>query len=223
MHGSAPGLLSLYSLFYSLPRDSFIIKNREERRYVYRDVISMDYMTIESMTLQLLRASTEVVMGGCSFWSEIDSAEFAVRTANAYPAVTMLTIAVEHWVGSSGVLLGVVTVDRADYDFGFVILGRDEHGGYRAIDANCSHATRDEARRDARRNARCHRVRRDCVSARQAVMTTSADDEIHRFDCGAVGACMPRRSQPSRASSLGARGDPPCEQRRLDIAALRIA
>jgi hypothetical protein len=43
-------------------------------------------------------------------------------------------------------LLGVVTIDRADQDYGFVVLGRDEHGRYRAIDVNSSYATKDGAR-----------------------------------------------------------------------------
>jgi hypothetical protein len=106
----------------------------------------MRYMTTASMTLQRQRASTEALMNGRTFWSEIDATEFAVRTAHAYPPVTTLTIAVEHWLERTGVLLGVVTIDRADYDFGFVILGRDELGRYRAIDVECSYATKDRAR-----------------------------------------------------------------------------
>ena len=42
--------------------------------------------------------------------------------------------------------LGVVILDEIDRDWGFVILGRDEHFIYRAIKTEVSIESRDEAR-----------------------------------------------------------------------------
>jgi hypothetical protein len=46
-------------------------------------------------------------------------------------------------------VLAVLTWDRFDYDFGWIILGCDERQQYRAIDVNSSMATTEEARADA--------------------------------------------------------------------------
>ena len=40
----------------------------------------------------------------------------------------------------SGVLLGVIVIDRVDSDYGYIVLGRDEHGQFRAIEAAYSHS-----------------------------------------------------------------------------------
>lgn len=55
-------------------------------------------------------------------------------------------ISLEYWARTDGVLLGVVAIDRIDRDFGFVVLGRDEHGRFRGIEAVCSWPTQDKAR-----------------------------------------------------------------------------
>lgn len=43
-------------------------------------------------------------------------------------------------------LLGIVTVDRFDHDFGWIILGRDERLRFRAVDVNASLTSPQEAR-----------------------------------------------------------------------------
>jgi hypothetical protein len=80
------------------------------------------------------------------FWTEISLAEFDDRTDHAYRAVTAFTVAPEHWVERSGVLLGVITLDRADQDHGYVVLGRDEHGQFRAIETASSCPSIEKAR-----------------------------------------------------------------------------
>jgi hypothetical protein len=78
--------------------------------------------------------------------TEISLAEFDERTNHAYRAVTAFTAALEHWVDERGVLLGVVTLDRVDLDHGYVVLGRDEHGQFRAIETASSHTSIEKAR-----------------------------------------------------------------------------
>ena len=80
------------------------------------------------------------------FWTPISLAEFNDRTEHAYAPLTAFTIAHEHWVDRKGVLLGVVTLDRLDRDWGYVVLGRDERGRFRAIDAACSLPSLKKAR-----------------------------------------------------------------------------
>lgn len=47
----------------------------------------------------------------------------------------------------TGSFLGVLVRDKIDHDWGFVVLARDEHFRFRAVDANVSFGTRDDARR----------------------------------------------------------------------------
>src|SRR5262245_2072192 len=49
---------------------------------------------------------------------------------------------------SGGRHLGVVTRDRFDGDFGYVLLSRDERGVFRAFDLRCSIASQAEAEFD---------------------------------------------------------------------------
>jgi hypothetical protein len=79
------------------------------------------------------------------FWKPISLAEFNGRTGHAYQPVTACDIALEHWIERSGVLLGVIVVNRPDHDYGFAILGSDQHGQFRAI-ATAYERTIDEAR-----------------------------------------------------------------------------
>ena len=51
-------------------------------------------------------------------------------------------------------LLGVVVLNGVDQDYGYVVLGRDEHGRFRAIDVMCSYPSIEEARA-ALRNIMC--------------------------------------------------------------------
>jgi hypothetical protein len=80
------------------------------------------------------------------FWTEISSAEFDERTNHAYRPATAFNVALEHWAEKGGVLLGVVVLDRIDHDYGYVVLGRDEHNRFRAIEAACSHSSIEKAR-----------------------------------------------------------------------------
>lgn len=80
------------------------------------------------------------------FWAEISLAEFNARTNHAYPLAPSDDEAIEHRIEQKGVLLGVVVLNHIDKDYGYVVLGRDEHGRFRAIEVKCSHPSIDEAR-----------------------------------------------------------------------------
>jgi hypothetical protein len=81
-----------------------------------------------------------------SFWSQISLTEFNARMDRANAPVTPFNVALEHWTDRQGVLLGVITIDRIDGDYGIVVLGRDERGQFRAVDVACSHPSLDQAR-----------------------------------------------------------------------------
>jgi hypothetical protein len=80
------------------------------------------------------------------FWTEISLADFNGRTGHAYRAVTVFTVALEHWVEKNGVLLGVVVLSHIDKDYGYVVLGRDGRNRFRAIEAACSYQSIGKAR-----------------------------------------------------------------------------
>ena len=80
------------------------------------------------------------------FWLPISLSEFNDRTGHAYPIADTSDVALEHWADRAGVLLGVVVLDGVDHDYGYVVLGRDQHGRFRAIDVVCSHPSIGEAR-----------------------------------------------------------------------------
>jgi hypothetical protein len=83
---------------------------------------------------------------GYRLWTRISLAEFNDRTDHAYRAVTIFNVALEHWADRSDTLLGVVTRDQVDYDYGFALLGRDERGRFRAFEVKCSHLSVEDAR-----------------------------------------------------------------------------
>ena len=87
------------------------------------------------------------------FWKPINLAEFNDRTGHAYQPATACSIPLEHWVEGSGVLLGVFVIDRVDGDYGYVVLGSDEHGQFRAIEAAYSRSI------DGAREALCLAMR----------------------------------------------------------------
>ncbi|WP_414912006.1 hypothetical protein [Pseudomonas sp. IT-P44] len=61
------------------------------------------------------------------------------------PIANVVGIELEFFSDKAETLIGVLTKDRFDRDFGFVILGRDLKGRFRCIDVNCS-MTRTNAR-----------------------------------------------------------------------------
>jgi hypothetical protein len=72
--------------------------------------------------------------------------EFDKRTNHTYWLITPFNAAQEHWADKRGKLLGVVTLDQVDHDHGYAMLGRDEHGQFRAVDVARSHPSIEEAR-----------------------------------------------------------------------------
>ncbi|MFS8371616.1 hypothetical protein [Acetobacter indonesiensis] len=59
---------------------------------------------------------------------------------------TVLTIQEAAWFSTLDErLLGLITWDRFDYDYGWIVLGRDQRGRFRAIDQDVSHPTFAEA------------------------------------------------------------------------------
>ena len=79
-------------------------------------------------------------------WIPITPSEFNERTNDAYPIADTSDVAIEHWAGKTGALLGVIVLNSIDRDYGYVILGRDQHGRFRAIEVACSHPSIAEAR-----------------------------------------------------------------------------
>jgi hypothetical protein len=72
------------------------------------------------------------------FWKPISLADFNDRTGHAYPIAVTADVAIEHWAEKGGTLIGVLVLNGIDQDYGYVALGRDEHGRFRAIDVTCS-------------------------------------------------------------------------------------
>lgn len=52
----------------------------------------------------------------------------------------------EWYAARRGNVIGVLVLDRIDKDWSYVILGRDRHGKFRAIDAQVSFETEQQAR-----------------------------------------------------------------------------
>lgn len=66
------------------------------------------------------------------------------------PTIVLLVQEIE-WIATEDErLLGVVTWDRMDHDFGWVVLGRDERLRFRAVDVNSSLRSADQAKGDLR-------------------------------------------------------------------------
>jgi hypothetical protein len=84
-------------------------------------------------------------MDDYSLWTKISLTEFNAR-GHAYRTVNLFSIALEHWADRRGLLLGVVALDRIDGDYGYVVLSRDEHSRFRAIEVVGSHPSIEEAR-----------------------------------------------------------------------------
>ena len=76
----------------------------------------------------------------------ITLAEFDERTGHAYARGAPGNIAEEHYAEAQGRFLGVVVRDLADGDYGWVLLGRDGQGQFRAIDMKVSLLTLEAAR-----------------------------------------------------------------------------
>lgn len=72
--------------------------------------------------------------------------EFNARTGHAYARGARGNIAEEHWAEAKGRFLRVVVRDWIDSDFGWVLLGRDIKGQFRAIDMAASLPTLKQAR-----------------------------------------------------------------------------
>ena len=72
------------------------------------------------------------------FWVPISLTDFDERTGHVYPLAPSDDIAIEHWIERNGVLLGVVVLNCVDSDYGYLVLGRDEHNQFRAIEVACS-------------------------------------------------------------------------------------
>ena len=85
--------------------------------------------------------------------SEISEYEFRRYRVSFYGPLGALIVEEKEWyVGSPPVLLGVIIFDRIDGDWGFVVLGPDELGDFRAVDTGASFQDIGSAR-DALRTA----------------------------------------------------------------------
>ena len=75
--------------------------------------------------------------------------ERRVNALAGYSRVPYLVVAVQEydWLATDDErVLGVLTWDRSDFDFGWIALARDERLRYRAVEVNASHPTTEIAR-----------------------------------------------------------------------------
>jgi hypothetical protein len=84
------------------------------------------------------------------------------------PFVILLTEEIEWYATSDERVLGVVTKDRTDHDFGWVALGRDEQLRFRAVAASASAPDADSARKQLR--------------DRLYELAAASDNEFHQGD-----------------------------------------
>jgi len=73
-----------------------------------------------------------------------------------------------HWSTEDERLLGMVTFDHTDQDYGYIILGRDDLGRYRCIHVNCSYFTR--------------RIAEAAPKGRLIASAALPDEEFHQGD-----------------------------------------
>jgi hypothetical protein len=62
------------------------------------------------------------------------------------PLTTLIGEEREWYASLNGNVIGVLVRDRIDKDWSYAVLGRDQHGKFRAIDFDVSVATEPEAR-----------------------------------------------------------------------------
>lgn len=84
------------------------------------------------------------------------------------PFILLITEEIEWHASSDERVLGVVTRDRIDHDFGWVALGRDEQQRFRAVAVNASLPTADAARKQ--------------LLDRMDTLAAAPDAEFHRGD-----------------------------------------
>ena len=96
------------------------------------------FLTLSSL-INELQATKVMNRADTGFWVPISLTDFDERTGHVYPLAPSDDIAIEHWIERNGVLLGVVVLNCVDSDYGYLVLGRDEHNQFRAIEVACSH------------------------------------------------------------------------------------
>ena len=79
---------------------------------------------------------------------KISKARFVALTFSKSPAADFLIEEREWYADQNDNVLGVLTWDKQDHDWGYVILGRDERALFRAIDQDVSRPDADTARKD---------------------------------------------------------------------------
>jgi hypothetical protein len=76
----------------------------------------------------------------------ISRAEFDGYGPARSPDTTEIVEETEWFADDDGILIGVVALDRSDKDWFIVVLGRDVHGDFRAIDVESCIGEIDDAR-----------------------------------------------------------------------------
>lgn len=78
---------------------------------------------------------------------EIKKERFEALSYGRLPFIQDIATEIEWYSNESETLLGIVLFDEIDYDFSFVICGRDETGIFRAIDLGTCFETKKEAKK----------------------------------------------------------------------------
>lgn len=76
----------------------------------------------------------------------ISRAEFDGFKPSRHPEADSIFEETEWFADREGVVIGVLARDRADDDWAYAVLGRDEWGTFRAFENDVSIARRDDAR-----------------------------------------------------------------------------
>ena len=76
----------------------------------------------------------------------ISRAEFDSFRPSRHPEVDSIFEETEWFADREGVVIGVLARDRADDDWAYAVLGRDEQGTFRAFENDVSIVQRDDAR-----------------------------------------------------------------------------
>jgi hypothetical protein len=84
------------------------------------------------------------------------------------PSIVLVVQELDWFATEDERLLGIVTWDRIDHDFGWLILARDERLRFRAVDVNCSLASAEQSR--------------DELKNRMVFLADKPDEEFHPRD-----------------------------------------
>lgn len=97
----------------------------------------LDFAKCQAVDLGMSEASPAI--------KPLTRARFCALCYSRTPLATMMSREEEWWSDVKERVLGIVLLDLADNDWTWVVLGRDEHGLFRAVAVNASIASQEQA------------------------------------------------------------------------------